>query len=206
MVLLGSRDRSFDVFLHAGTAAALAIALPLPRPSVRAAATLAPAALAGLLLERPIEARVGRTAVAAGQLAGGLGLILVDRAPERRRESGATTRDALLIGIAQACALVPGVSRNGATLTAARLLGFRRPDASRMSRDAALPVILGATALKLARLREAPPGPAHAAGFAAAFASTLAAARLIPAIDRLPSHAPFGVYRIALGLLAARSG
>ena len=206
MVLLGSRDRSFDVFLHAGTAAALLIALPLPRPSLRAALTVAPAAVAGLLLERPIEARLGRRAVAGGQMAGGLALVLVDRAPGRRVERDAGPRDALLIGIAQALALVPGVSRNGATLTAARLLGFQRADASRMSRDAALPVILGATALKLARLREAPPGPAHAAGFAAAFASSLAATRLIPRIDRLPSHAPFGVYRMGLGLLAARSG
>jgi undecaprenyl pyrophosphate phosphatase UppP len=79
-----------------------------------------------------------------------------------------------------------------------------REAASRISREAALPVIAGATALKLARLRAAKPTPAHVAGFAAAFASGLAAARLVPRIDRLPSYAPFAVYRVALGVIALR--
>ena len=164
-----------------------------------------PAAVAGLALEKPIERRLGRRAVAGGQVAGGLALLLADRAPERRSEDELGARDSLLIGLAQACALVPGVSRNGATLTAARLLGFRRDAASRISRDAALPVIAGATALKASRLREGRPSAAYAAGFAAAFASSLAAARLVPRIDRLRSYAPFALYRIGLGLIAARS-
>jgi len=204
-VLLGSRDKAFDVFLHAGTAVALAIALPIPRPTRLTVLTLGPAALAGLALERPIEERLDRRAVGPAQVAAGLALVMADRAPARRRRSDAGPRDALLIGIAQACALVPGVSRNGATLTAARLLGFRRDAASRISREAALPVIAGATALKLVRLRGKRPQPEHAAGFAAAFASSLAAARLVPHIDRMRSYAPFGLYRIALGLIAARS-
>ncbi len=54
--------------------------------------------------------------------------------------------DGLWLGIAQACALFPGVSRNGATLTAARLRRFTRVDAERLSRHVALPVIGGATA------------------------------------------------------------
>lgn len=205
LVLLGSDDKSFEVFLHAGTAAALLLSQPLPRPTPLTAVTLAPAAVAGLALEKPIERKLGKRSVAVGQVLGGSALLLADRSPARRRESSAGARDALTIGIAQACALVPGVSRNGATLTAARLLGFRRDAANRLSRDAALPVILGATALKLLRLRESPPTRAHAVGFAAAFASSLAAARLIPRIDRLESYAPFAVYRIALGLIAARS-
>ena len=60
--------------------------------------------------------------------------------------------DALWLGIAQACALLPGVSRNGATLAAARLRGFTREDANRLSRHVALPVIAGATLLKSVRL------------------------------------------------------
>ena len=201
LVLLGSNDKAFEVFAHAGTAAALLIALPPPRFRPL---TLAPAALVGLVFERPIEQRLGPRAVAIAQIAGGLALLLADRSPERRAEADAGAGDELLIGLAQASALVPGVSRNGATITAARLLGFRREAASRISREAALPVIAGATALKLARLRAAKPTPAHAAGFAAAFASGLAAARLVPRIDRLPSYAPFGVYRVALGVIALR--
>jgi undecaprenyl-diphosphatase len=202
LVLLGSRDKAFDVLLHAGTAAALLIALPAPR--VRPL-TLAPAAVAGLALERPIEARLGRSAVAAGQVAGGLVLLLADRASERRAEHDLRPRDSLLIGLAQACALVPGVSRNGATFSAARFLGFRRDVSARVSRDAALPVIAGATALKLFRLRGGRPTAAHAAGFAAAFGSSLAAARLSTRLDGLRSYTPLALYRIGLGLIAARS-
>jgi undecaprenyl-diphosphatase len=204
-MLLGSDDKTFEVFLHAGTAAALLVSQPLPRPTRLTALTLAPAAIAGLVLEKPIERRLGRRAVAAGQVVGGTALLIADRSPTQRGESSAGDRDALLIGLAQACALVPGVSRNGATITAARLLRFRRDAASRMSREAALPVILGATALKLLRRDDAPPPASHAAGFAAAFVSSLAATKLIPYVDRVRSYAPFGVYRVVLGLIAARS-
>jgi undecaprenyl-diphosphatase len=202
LVLLGCDDKAFEVFAHAGTAAALLLALPVPcaRPL-----TLLPAAVAGLALEGPIERKLGTRSVAVAQIAGGLGLLLADAAPERRAESDAGVRDELLVGLAQACALVPGVSRNGATITAARLLGFRRDAAGSISREAALPVIAGATALKLVRLGGSRPAPAHAAGFLAAFASGLAAARLVPRIDRLRSYAPFGIYRIALGMIALRS-
>jgi undecaprenyl-diphosphatase len=201
LVLLGSDDKAFEVFVHAGTAVALLIALPAPRPRPL---TLLPAAVAGLALERPIEQRLGKRSVAVAQILGGLLLLVADRAPERRSDSSAGVRDELLIGLAQACALVPGVSRNGATITAARLLGFRRDAASRISREAALPVIAGATALKLARMPAAKPSRAHAAGFLAAFVSGLAAGRLVPRIDRLRSYAPFAVYRVALGVIALR--
>lgn len=160
--------------------------------------------MAGLALEGPVERRLGKRAVAVGQVLGGIALLLADRAPERRSDDDARARDELLIGLAQACALVPGVSRNGATITAARLLGFRRESAGRISRDAALPVIAGATALKLVRLRGTRPTPEHVAGFGAAFASGLVAARLAPRIDRLRSYAPFALYRIALGVFAFR--
>ena len=177
------------------------VTLPFPRfrPLI-----LLPAAGAGLALEGPIERRLGKRAVAIAQVAGGIALLLADRAPERRSDAEAGARDELLIGAAQACALVPGVSRNGATITAARLLGFRRSDANRISRDAALPVIAGATALKLFRLRRTRPSPAYAAGFAAAFASGLVAAHLHPRIDRMGSYAPFALYRVGLGLIALR--
>jgi len=201
LVLLGSHDKAFDVFAHAGTAAAMMIALPSRRPRPL---TFLPAALAGLALEGPVERRLGRRAVAVGQVLGGIGLLLADRAPERRSDSDVRVRDDVVIGLAQACALVPGVSRNGATISAARVLGFRRDAAARISRDAALPVIAGATALKLVRLRGERPRAEHLAGFGAALLSGLAAARLAPRVDRVRSHAPFALYRIALGVFAFR--
>jgi undecaprenyl-diphosphatase len=96
------------------------------------------------------------------------------------------------------------VSRNGATLTAARLLRFERSAANRLSRHAALPIILAATALKgyrLARRGLSPDeaGP-FAAGLGAAFASTLASSRLVARMDAARSYAPLAAYRVALGV------
>ncbi|MEX2196073.1 MAG: undecaprenyl-diphosphate phosphatase [Thermoleophilaceae bacterium] len=213
--------KSFEVALHAGTAAALAWVLRdevagvvrgmTLRRAVHVAVEFAPAAAAGLAFERPIERRLGTVrTVAAAQVAAGALLWWADRAPARRPGDEATVRDHLVIGLAQATALIPGVSRNGATLTAARLLRFRRRDASRLSRRAALPIILGATALKGARLarRGLPPGTAGAlsVGAAAAFASTLASARIVEAVDNARSYRPFAAYRIAIGLAALSRG
>ncbi|MDX6664654.1 MAG: undecaprenyl-diphosphatase, partial [Solirubrobacteraceae bacterium] len=116
-----------------------------------------------------------------------------------REEAGLA--DALALGLAQACALMPGVSRNGATLTAARLRGFARPDANALSRHVALPIIGGAVVLKGRRLarRGLPPGAARgfAGGVLAAFASTLASRRLLRD-DR--AMWPYAAYRVALAL------
>ncbi len=70
-------------------------------------------------------------------------------------QEDASARDGLALGLAQAAALIPGVSRNGATLTAARARGFRRGAAQALSWHAGLPVILGASVLKGARMRRA---------------------------------------------------
>jgi undecaprenyl-diphosphatase len=209
--------KSFEVALHAGTAAALALALrdevaevlrTLDRRRLAGIAlTFGPAALVAAVFERAIEERLGSArSVALAQLAAGIALALADLAPAERPYSSAGALDHLLIGCGQAAALVPGVSRNGATLTAARLLRFERRAASVLSRHAALPVIAGATALKGLRLARRGMGPelygAFAAGAAAAFASTLASRGLIGVIDRARSYAPFAAYRIALGAVA----
>ena len=214
--------KTFEVALHAGTAAALAlvwrrdVAAALRRPAETALLT-APAAIAGLALERVVEERLSDPAVtAAAQLAGGLALALSQRRLGRyqvplpregyqvRALPGST---ALAIGVAQAAALVPGVSRNGATLTAAALAGLDRESAAAVSRRAALPVIGGAAALKAFRLvRSGLPRPLRApfaVGAGAALASTLAAAPLA----RLPerhSWLPWSVWRGALGAVALR--
>jgi undecaprenyl-diphosphatase len=211
--------KSFEVALHAGTAAALAIALRDEVASVLReldarrllgiAQTLLPAAAAALLFERGIEERLGSPrSVAVAQLIAGVTLALADLAPEERPIEAAGPLEHLLIGCAQAVALVPGVSRNGATLTAARLLRFERPAASVLSRHAALPVIAGATALKGLRLaRRGLPRElrgAFAAGAGAAFASTLASRRLIRVMDGARSYVPFAAYRVALAAFTLR--
>jgi undecaprenyl-diphosphatase len=209
--------KAFEVALHAGTA--LALLIGLRREVVEAVRELdgdrvvrhvlefLPAGVAAGALERLIEGRLGSPRqVALAQVCAGALLGAADRAPADRGRDDAGPIDALAIGVAQACALAPGVSRNGATLTAARLLRFERPAANRLSRHAALPIILAAAGLKgfrlarrgLARELVAP----FAAGALASFASTLAATRLVRAMDEAPSYLPFALYRVGLGTTA----
>jgi undecaprenyl-diphosphatase len=212
--------KAFEVALHAGTAAALLVGLrdevaDAARGFDRRRLTLVaglfvPPAIVGYTLERPIERRLGTPATIAGGLAAGAAAMgLADAiAPQRRARSEAGIADALALGIAQACALVPGVSRNGATLTAARARAFRRPDANVLSRHVALPVIVGATLLKGVRLarRGLPAGVAgaFAAGIGASFVSTLGSVRLIRAVERDRSLAPYAAYRLALAAVVWR--
>ena len=217
--------KSFEVALHAGTAAALLIAL---RDEVSEAArhldrrrislialSFAPPAVAGYGLERPIERRLGTPpTIAAGLIAGAVAMVLADRRPQLRRHDDAGARDALWLGAAQASALIPGVSRNGATLAAARFRRFTRQDSNRLSRHVALPVIAGAAALKGTRLwrRGIEPGTGgpFAVGAAAAFASTLACTRIIRQVERDRSLMPYAAYRIVVAAVvvvrAIRSG
>jgi undecaprenyl-diphosphatase len=212
--------KAFEVALHAGTAAALLITLReevadvVRRPSLRLlgliAVSFAPPALAGFALERPIERRLGTPeTIAAGLLAGAIAMAGADRREQARSSQEAGFGDALHLGLAQACALIPGISRNGATLTAARLRRFTREDANRLSRHIALPVIAGATALKTLRLRRRGlPADARvpfALGAAASFAATLGCSWLIGVLERDRSLAPYAAYRIALaGLVLKR--
>jgi undecaprenyl-diphosphatase len=211
--------KSFEVALHAGTAAALLITLrdevdeALGGMSLHRVMMLllsfAPPALVGYTLEGPIERRLGTAgSIASGLIAGSVVMIWADRSPQERTHEQAAAADALWLGVAQACALIPGVSRNGATLAAARRRRFQREDANRLSRHSALPVIAGATLLKGLRLRRRglPPGTRlpFAAGAIASFASTLGSTWLIRQVERDRSLAPYGAYRIILAAITLR--
>jgi undecaprenyl-diphosphatase len=205
--------KAFEVALHAGTAAALLITLRREvdeavhgldrRIAELIALSFIPPAIVGYLLERPIERRLGTPpTIAVGLVCGSLAMALADRSPQIRVSTDAGAVDALWLGLAQACALIPGVSRNGATLAAARWRRFTREDANRLSRHVALPVIAGATVLKGARLarRGLPPRTRvqFAAGAAASFASTLGSTWLIHQVERDRSLWRYAAYRIAL--------
>jgi undecaprenyl-diphosphatase len=209
--------KSFEVALHAGTALALLIGLRGEvgeyvrgfdvRRFFTLALSFAPAAVAARRYERLIEERLGKPVpVATALLAGSAAMAAADGCAQRRRRDETTAIDAIVIGAAQACALAPGVSRNAATLTAARMLRFRRRDANVISRQIALPVIVGASALKTARLvrRETPPEVlrAMALGTAAAFGSTLVSMRLIEMLERSRSLIPYALYRSGLAATA----
>jgi len=208
--------KSFEVALHAGAAAALlvgqrrVIAGELRSFDVRRAAVLmlsfAPAALVGYTLERPIERHLGgpRT-TAIGLLAGAAAMVVADRRPQRRGRGEATAVDGLALGIAQAAALAPGVSRNGATLAAARWRCFTREQANLLSRTVALPIIVGAAVLKGSRLHGRGTDPslrkAMKVGVAASFASALASQRLIRQVERDRALWPYAAYRATLAAI-----
>lgn len=211
--------KSFEVALHAGTAAALLITLrgevsaTLRELDTRRALLIllsfAPPALAGYTLERPIERNLGTPGtIAAGLVAGSFAMTLADLlGPQSRGREEAGALDGLLLGFGQACALMPGVSRNGATLAVARLRGFNRADANALSRHCALPIIVGAVALKghrLGRTRAGGIGDRLLAGALAAFVSTLASSWLIRHIERRRSLLPYAAYRLLLAAVVIR--
>jgi undecaprenyl-diphosphatase len=167
---------AFDVACHAGTLIAVliyfkreigAMIAAIPRlfdaddPAAREIWLLAvgtvPAVVAGLLFKNVIEERLRTPAVAAATLAGGALLLLVaERAGSKTRSDRTLTMsEALWIGCAQAVALVPGVSRSGATMALALLMGLRRPDAARFVFLLAIPAILGAAASETPKVLKA---------------------------------------------------
>jgi len=221
-----TRDSSFELALHGGACCALTLQMAPelrrelgpwgPRKLAGTALALAPPALAGLALRGFIERRLsGPRACATGLLAGGVAMALADaRAPaDGRSAAQAGPADGLAIGLAQALALAPGVSRNGATLTAARARGFSRPAAQRLSWAAGLPVMAAAALFDAGSATgrrsagaEGGRGGARAGG-AAAFCSTLLSARARSGVIARGALWPYSLYRCLLaGLVLARAG
>jgi undecaprenyl-diphosphatase len=229
--------KSFEVALHAGTSLGLATRPPwrtgaqdgggcaLGRawfgvPTSRAglavnivtlAGAIGPPAAAGFMLSETIERRFGtpRT-IAAGLLAGSLAMCAAElRGGDSRPAHDARPGDGLALGAAQALALMPGLSRSGVTTAAARLRGFGRLDADRLSWQVGLPVIAGAALLQ--GIRQARTGIkadqrcALAAGATAALLSTHLSARLITAKRRLRLLPATIGYRVAIAALVTRT-
>jgi undecaprenyl-diphosphatase len=197
--------KTFEVALHAGSAPALALALrgdALRAPHLQAL-TVLPAAVVGLAFERQIEGRLGGVrCVAIAQIAAGVALLLADRRAEKR--SDPSVADHLAVGFAQATALIPGVSRSGAALTAARLRGLSRQASADLALRAALPVTVGAGLLKGVRaVQNGIPRELRlpaATGAVAALGSALVA---LPLARSTRWRAVAG-YRIVLGAAALR--
>jgi undecaprenyl-diphosphatase len=111
-----------------------------------------PAAVAGKLLERRIEA-LGNLTIAFSLVVWGLVLLAAEHFARHRRTLGDVgVTDALLVGAGQAMALVPGTSRSGATITTGIALGLRREDAARFSFLLSVPITLGAGLYKLKKV------------------------------------------------------
>lgn len=109
----------------------------------------------------------------------------------------------LLLGLAQAISIVPGTSRSGITMTAARALGYERTDAARMSMLMSVPAVAavgGWIVVKLVRKGDVALGIDAAIAAALAFLAALAALAVLMRMLRTWSFTPFVIYRLALGV------
>lgn len=194
-----ARRKELEVALHAGAALALAPELLRLLPDARTLAlSLAPPVVVGGLFERAIEERMG--GLVPGLLLGAAALAAADMAGDAAHAHGPRgLQPGLALGLAQAAALIPGVSRSGATLAAARALGYSRAEASRLSFGVAGPVLVGATALKAWRGRRTADPQVLAVGVAASFAGTRIALRTV-GLERGKLW-PFALERTALAAL-----
>lgn len=165
-----------------------------------------PAAIAGLLFASWIEANLRDPSIIVYTLAGyGILMALADR--YARRDKGIAEvriKDALIIGVAQALALVPGTSRSGITITAGRLLGFERQDAARFSFLLSAPVILLATLYKGGELVMGDEPVAWSELALGVLVSAVVAYLSIEFFMRFVTRiglAPFAIYRLLLAAL-----
>ncbi len=209
-------DLAFDIILHAGSLLAILIhyrkawldlfrdrrreILPLTLASI-------PVALAGLLLREQVKPLYANLALAAGMLiVTGAWLFLADRLG---REQHDTLLDAplwklLLVGLAQACAILPGISRSGSTIGAGFLLGLKRADAVRFSfflGGAAIAMALAHQGLQVLRGQAAFELVPMIIGVSVAFAVSLAAIRGVEILSLKGRFSAFALYCGAAGLL-----
>ncbi len=132
----------------------------------------------------------------------GIVLYIADRfGPDSKRMEDMNLPPALLIGVAQMCALIPGTSRSGITISAARFLGFSRPEAARFSFLLGMPAIAGAGLLTFKEAHDAGASFSPDIWLAAAlsFIVSFAAIAFLMAVVRRMSSAPFVIYRLVLG-------
>ena len=220
-------EKAFDVALHLGTFVAvvgyfrrelvvyvregLRLVVHRERPATpegRLAWLLVlsslPAAVAGALLEKTIDDKLGKPGlIALSLIVFGVLLGVADHRAGSRTLDDFDRDDAVKVGVAQVLALNPGTSRSGITMTAARYLGFTRDAAARASFLMAIPVTAGAVAYKLLKLaKDGVPsglGVPMIVGIVTAGVSGWAAVWGMLRLIRTRSFMPFVIYRCALG-------
>jgi len=209
---------AFDVALHLGSLLALlayyrrewtTMALSIVGPDTTSRRLLGllvvasiPGAVIGLLLEKQAET-VFRSPILIGCTLAIMGIVLwiadvIGR--EHKDITHLTLLDAVLIGFSQALAIIPGVSRSGATITTGRILSVERQDAANFSFLMATPIIAGAGLHEIPKIAQAGIDAAVIGGFvSSAIFSFLAIAALVRFV-RTRTYQPFAWYRIALAI------
>jgi len=170
-----------------------------------------PSALIGLALHSYIEALLGAPMVVAVALVlGGIAIILIERLIETGRISGVANipfSRALGIGFIQCLAMIPGVSRSGATIMGALMLGIDRRTAAEFSFFLAIPTMLGATTLEIAKNRDALASAAVnwtdiGIGFVVSFIVAILVIKWFVGMVSRSGFYPFAWYRIIAGIAA----
>jgi undecaprenyl-diphosphatase len=224
--LLGfdSTGNTFEVLIQLGAILALlsvytarlwGVAVRLPhdprarRFAIGVVAAFLPAAFAGVLLHGFIKEVLfeSPTIICVSLILGGFALLALDRWAPTPRYTDATqfpVLTALAIGVFQCLALVPGVSRSGATISGALLLGADKRSAAEFSFFLAMPTMAGAFAYDLYKnigVLSVDDAGLIAIGFVAAFVSAVLVVRFV--LDFVSRHgfAPFAWWRIAVGLV-----
>ena len=167
--------------------------------------SMIPAVIVGLAFEEQLETLFTGKVLFIGLMLAltGLLLLLADRA--RATELPVSFRSAVIIGIAQAIAILPGISRSGATISTSVLLGIDRTRAARFSFLMVVPLIFGAIAKDLLDgdvMAQAANWPAYLAGFVAAFATGVFACQLMIRIVRNSQLRYFAYYCFVVAALA----
>ncbi|WP_039018591.1 undecaprenyl-diphosphate phosphatase [Halocynthiibacter namhaensis] len=229
-LLTGAPDQgqAIDVAVHLGTLVAVVIffrndvlqaAYGLPRllrgkidtPGAKLALLLIiatiPAIIFGLILKLTGLDDMMRSVKVIGITMIGFGIVLyfADQKGEVTRKSEDwNLRDAIIMGLWQAIALIPGTSRSGATITGARILGFSREDAARISMLMSIPTIIAAGGLLGIEVAATANIQAIKDGAIAAVFSCIAALLALSLMMRLlrsVSFTPYVIYRIGLGVI-----
>ena len=223
----------FDVLLHLGTLMAVFVAYwqdvkdmvvelicgvrdlarrstPVPVPPARRMILLIIVATLPLFVIVPFEDQIDALSgnlyfVAAALIVTGFLLFLSDRVPKGRKTAkNATLKDAIAVGIGQAIATCPGISRSGTTITVGCLVGYERSFAVRFSFLMSIPAILGANILSLKDAMETviwADLPVYLVGVAVAAVSGYACIRLLKMIAAKGKFGAFAYYCWAVGLV-----
>ena len=168
-----------------------------------------PAVGLGLLFNDQIDALLqSGTVVAVALIVGGVAILIVERLAKTHNVlgiSGVTTGQSIKIGLVQCLAMVPGVSRSGATIMGAMALGIDRRTAADFSFFLAIPTLTGATVLQLVKHRHEITSDSLgliAIGFVVSFVVALAVVKAFMAVVTRHGFAPFAWYRIVAGGIA----
>jgi undecaprenyl-diphosphatase len=172
-----------------------------------------PAALLGFILIKHIEALLGNaTVVAVALIVGGIAILIIERLVKDGKLVGVAEMPlgtAVGIGVLQCLAMIPGVSRSGATIMGALSLGVERRTAAEFSFFLAIPTMIGATTLELAKHHDEMLAGAHgvglgtvAVGLIVSFIVALVVVRAFVHYISRHGFTPFAWYRIIVGAAA----